>query len=162
MLKVSINMKDTEAITREFAAGLYRIKPKKGALVVGLSGELGAGKTAFTSLLGRALGVKRKINSPTFVIMKKYPVPEQVRYGAGPLKKLPHKFFIHIDAYRLKNERELLHIGWEEIISNPEHLVFIEWPENVAKAMPKNSHYIRIDHTKEGHRKFKLNKSKKF
>ncbi|SRR5258708_5414536 len=145
MLKVSINMKDTEAIAREFAAGLYRIKPKKGALVVGLSGDLGAGKTAFTALLGRELGIKSKINSPTFVIMKKYPL-------AGK----NHKFLFHLDAYRLKNERELLHIGWEEIISNPEHLVFIEWPENVSKAMPKNSHYIRIDHTKEGHRKFKI------
>ncbi len=91
------------------------------------------------------------MSSPTFVIMKKYAV-----------KNSKHKFLYHLDAYRLKNEKELLHLGWKEIISNPEHLVFIEWPENVEKAMPKKHHKIKISHlpaqagTKKGHREFSI------
>jgi tRNA A37 threonylcarbamoyladenosine biosynthesis protein TsaE len=61
-----------------------------------------------------------------------------------------------LDAYRLKNERELLHLGWEEIIGNKEHLVFVEWPENVIKALPKKHHKIKISHTKEGNRRLEI------
>ena len=83
------------------------------------------------------------------------------------LKAKSYKLFFHLDAYRLKNEKELLHLGWEEIIADPEHLIFIEWPEQIIKAMPKKHHKILISHlprqskakagTKEGYRKFKIN-----
>ena len=43
---------------------------------------------------------------------------------------------IHIDAYRLEKDSELLHLGWEEILKNPENLVLIEWPENVSSIIP--------------------------
>ena len=66
------------------------------------------------------------------------------------------KYLFHLDAYRLKNEKELLHLGWEEIIGDNENLIFIEWPENIIKAMPKKHHRIHISHTKEGHRKFEI------
>ncbi len=57
------------------------------------------------------------------------------------------KFLFHLDAYRLKNEKELLYLGWEDIISNKDHLVLIEWPENVAKIMPKAARLIHIENT---------------
>ena len=170
MQKISKNIKDTKEIAKEFLAGLDQNKKK--ATVVGLYGELGTGKTAFSQAVAKLLGVKRKVNSPTFVIMKKYELPKQefcknfladkknpVPAGENFYKTPAFKNLIHIDAYRLKNEKELLHLGWEEIISNPEHLVFIEWPENIIKAMPKKHHQIHISHTKEGHRKFKIKKS---
>jgi len=50
----------------------------------------------------------------------------------------------------------LLHLGWEEIISNKDHLVFIEWPENVSKIIPKDAKFIYISHHKNGHRKLEL------
>lgn len=143
MEKKSKNIKETNKIAKEF---LDKIKPNKvGATTVGLYGDLGTGKTAFTQAVAKLLGVKRKVNSPTFVIMKSY-----------LLKNSSFGKLIHIDAYRLKNEKELLHLGWEEIIGNPGHLVFIEWPERVIKAMPKKHHKILISHTKEGHRRFKI------
>ncbi|MFA5999649.1 MAG: tRNA (adenosine(37)-N6)-threonylcarbamoyltransferase complex ATPase subunit type 1 TsaE [Candidatus Paceibacterota bacterium] len=146
--KISKNPKDTERLAASFLEGIVN-KGSKKALVVGLSGELGTGKTTFTQFVAKYLGIKRKASSPTFVIMKKYPI----KHGQ-------YKFLFHLDAYRLKNEKELLHLGWEEIIGNKEHLVFIEWPENVKKIIPRNSVSIEILHTENGHRTFKINKSK--
>jgi len=144
MQKISKNINDTEKIAEYF---LKKIKVNKnGATVVGLYGDLGTGKTTFTQAVGKSLGIKRKINSPTYVIMKSY-----------KLKAESHKLLYHLDAYRLKNEKELLHLGWEAIISNPDHLIFIEWPEQIIKAMPKKHHRILIEHTKKGHRRFKIN-----
>lgn len=142
--KNSKNIKDTAKIAEDFISKILK-KPQKNALVVGLSGELGVGKTAFTQAVGKILGIKNKVSSPTFVIMKKY-----------TLKNNKYNFLFHLDAYRLKNEKELLHLGWEEIIMNKENIIFIEWPENVAKVIPKNSIFVSISHTKEGHRHFEI------
>ncbi|KKR78977.1 MAG: hypothetical protein UU24_C0020G0003 [Candidatus Nomurabacteria bacterium GW2011_GWA2_40_9] len=176
MNHISKSSEDTEKIAKEFldkiTNGFPLTRGTKGvvsrACVVGLTGDLGTGKTTFTQFVAKSLGVKTKVNSPTFVIMKRYSLP--LRRGsarrARGFKKVGRKFknLFHIDAYRLKNEKELFHLGWEEIISNPENLVFIEWPELVAKAMPKKHYKISIKHlprrsgakagTKEGHRKF--------
>lgn len=153
MILISKNIKDTEQIAEEF---LFSIKNRDNAsaLVVGLYGELGAGKTHFVQSIGKLLGIKRKINSPTFVIMKSYKLPD---VGCQNTQTSNVRKLVHIDAYRLKNEKELLHLGWAEIIKNPENIIFIEWPENVKKIMPKGHHKIKISHTKEGHRKFKIN-----
>ncbi len=184
MLNISKNEKDTQKIAEDFAKQILKPHnlrgPRKGvsqtlanyevsrfATVVSLSGDLGTGKTTFTQAVARILGVKRKVNSPTFVIMKryeiKYPYPASHYLGGGEKRVKKFTQLFHLDAYRLKNAKELLNLGWAEIISNPEHLVFIEWPENVKKAMPKKHHKISIKHlpagkagTKEGHRSFKI------
>ena len=144
--RISKSPADTADIAQDFLKHLEGVKPaSKKAIVVGLYGELGAGKTTFTIAAGKAFKIKRKLNSPTFVIMKRY--------------ALKHKTFnnlFHLDAYRLKKVKELLHLGWKEIIADPKNIIFIEWPEKVAKAMPKKHHKIKISHTKEGHRHFKL------
>lgn len=143
--KTSKNVKETREIARIFLDEILKKDSKhKGALVVGLSGDLGAGKTAFTQAVAKHLGIKNHVVSPTFVIIKKYPIK----------KSKQHKFLFHLDAYRLKNEKELLHLGWNEIIGKKEHLVFIEWPENVKKAMPLHAKIIHITTNKNGHRKF--------
>lgn len=150
---ISKNQKDTEKIAKEFLDSVLS-KECKNACVIGLSGELGTGKTTFTQAVAKLLDIKGKVNSPTYVIMKRYPLssrPTSLKGRSGGFKNL-----FHLDAYRLKNEQELLNLGWKEIISNPEHLVLIEWPENVKKAMPKKHHKISISHTKEGHRSFKI------
>ncbi len=154
--KISKNIKDTEIIAKEFLEELLKSK-KSVATIVGLSGDLGTGKTTFTQHIAKALGVKTKVNSPTFVIMKRYSI-----------KKGNWKNLFHLDAYRLKNEKELLHLGWEDIVSNSESIIFIEWPEMIKKAMPKKHHKVSIKHlpapdrvvgqagSKEGHRKFQF------
>ena len=163
MNKISKDSKDTEKIAKEFLEYLCGRQDLPQACVVGLSGDLGTGKTTFTQFIAKNLGIKTKVKSPTFVIMKRYTLtPTLSRRERGHR----YKNLFHIDAYRLKNEKELLHLGWEEIVSNPKNLIFIEWPENIKKAMPKKYHKVFIKHlprrsgtkagTKEGHRKFRI------
>jgi tRNA threonylcarbamoyladenosine biosynthesis protein TsaE len=145
---ISKTTKDTEKIAKDFLKICLNSK-SKNPCVVCLHGDLGAGKTTFSQFLAKELGVKRKVNSPTFVIMKRYEIKN---------KNSGFKNLYHLDAYRLKKEKELEVLGWKEIISNPDNLVLIEWPENISKAVPKKNHKIHIFHTKEGHRKFKISK----
>ena len=101
------------------------------AVVVGLYGNLGAGKTTLTQSIATALGVVDTVTSPTFVIEKIYELTN---------RKFTH--LIHIDAYRLEKSKELLHLGWKDIISDPHNLILIEWPERVADIMPE---HIRVN-----------------
>ncbi len=122
--------------TKEVAKGFFEtLKSGEKATVVALSGELGSGKTAFSQAVGSILGVKENISSPTFVIQKIYPIDFK-----------EFKNLIHIDAYRLDKETELLHLGWEEIISEPENLILIEWPERVEGIIPNDAKKISFEH----------------
>jgi len=99
-----------------------------GATVVGLSGDLGSGKTTFVQGVAHALGITQRVTSPTFVILKRY-------------KTTDDKFttLIHIDAYRLEESAELISLGWEEILKEKDTLVLIEWPENVKSVVPDDA-----------------------
>jgi len=156
MIYFSKNLEDTAKIA-EFLA--KKIKPNsKSATIVALSGELGAGKTHLTQRVAKLFGIKKKLASPTFVIMKFYevkptsprPSPER-RGGILNFKKL-----IHIDAYRLKNSEELLKLGWKEILKDSGNLIFIEWPENVRSVMPKNRVKICLKHKGENKREIEV------
>jgi tRNA threonylcarbamoyladenosine biosynthesis protein TsaE len=150
MREVSKNIKETEEIAKVFLDKILRDKnDHEKATVVGLSGELGAGKTTFMQGVAKHLGIKDKVRSPTFVIIKKYPLKKNQ-------KNKKYNFLFHLDAYRLKDEKELLHLGWEEIVGNKKHLVFIEWPENVAKVIPTHSKFINISDDKNGQKHFEL------
>ncbi|MEX2013562.1 MAG: tRNA (adenosine(37)-N6)-threonylcarbamoyltransferase complex ATPase subunit type 1 TsaE [Parcubacteria group bacterium] len=105
------------------------------ATVVGLQGELGAGKTHFVKALGQMMGINERIVSPTFVIIKSYDMDWR------GFKKL-----IHIDAYRLEKESELLNLGWNKLVENPENLILIEWPERVENILPKDAKRIFFKH----------------
>ncbi|MFA6095087.1 MAG: tRNA (adenosine(37)-N6)-threonylcarbamoyltransferase complex ATPase subunit type 1 TsaE [Candidatus Paceibacterota bacterium] len=133
MIIQSISDSQTESIAADFVLSLLKkIKenPTKGAYVVGLQGELGAGKTAFTKGVARAFGLSDTVTSPTFVIEKIYSLPETVFGAVNPFKKL-----IHIDAYRLDGGVEIEHLGWKEISEDPTNLILIEWPEQVKDAV---------------------------
>lgn len=109
------------------------------AKVVALVGDLGAGKTTFTQGFLRALGVKRRIISPTFLIIRPY-----------ALRSTFYDHAFHIDCYRLNNSRELFSLGFKEILKNPEHIVLIEWPELIKKYLPRDTTWITIQHPRKG------------
>ena len=120
------NLKEMDDFALSCAENFSKIAKKDSATVVGLYGDLGSGKTTFVKSLAKAYGITEHITSPTFVIMKFY-----------KLTPNSYNLFTHIDAYRLKSGEELITLGWEKIISNPQNLITIEWPENVADVMPK-------------------------
>jgi tRNA threonylcarbamoyladenosine biosynthesis protein TsaE len=125
MKYISNSIEETQKIADDF---IKNISPKTDfAFVVGLSGNLGAGKTAFTKCIAKSLGVEETVTSPTFVIEKIYELQNQ---------KFSH--LIHIDAYRLESGEELQNLGWQRIISDPKNLILIEWPEKVSSVVPEH------------------------
>lgn len=126
---------ETKQLGKKLARGILKEKTKKKeALAVGLTGELGAGKTAFLQGFARGLRIKGRVLSPTFVIYKKSKIPASGNY----------KNFFHIDCYRLKNEKEILDLGFRKIIGDPENIVVVEWAERVRKIMPRKTIWIKF------------------
>lgn len=151
MKQLSRNEEETRIIAETFVEELSRAEQQQThATLVLLSGDLGAGKTTFTKALAGALGVRSVVISPTFVIMKIY-----------DLKKTHFKRLIHIDAYRLESEQELLNLGWEEMLCHPENLILLEWPEKVAGILPKKNVSISFIHKKEHERVITIKHPKK-
>lgn len=132
-----VTIKDLDEIAKSLIAKAQKNKTDK-AVVLTFSGELGSGKTTLTQALCRELGIREKITSPTFVIMKKYNI------NNGPFKKL-----IHIDAYRIETEKELSLLGWEEIMEDKDNIVIIEWPEKIIKIIPSKAIKIKLTHIDE-------------
>ncbi len=144
MAVISKNLEETGRIAREL---LDRLSPGGKATVLALQGDLGAGKTAFAQAVGRILGADENMASPTFVIMKIY----EINFRG-------FKNLIHVDAYRLEKESELLHLGWEKIIEEPENLVLIEWPDNVPGAIPEDAKKISFKFIDESTREIDYEK----
>ena len=146
MLIKTKSLKEFEGVALGFAK---KLRPNtQGATVVLLSGDLGAGKTTMTQVIGKNFGVEKVMQSPTFVIMRSY--------------KLENKVFehlVHIDAYRLESESEIEKLGFQEIISNPKNLVLIEWPEKIKKILPRKSFKVLIKHINENERLVEINRS---
>jgi tRNA threonylcarbamoyladenosine biosynthesis protein TsaE len=112
-----------------------------GATLITLSGELGAGKTAFTKAVAKTLGVEEVVTSPTFVLEKIY-----------PLSKGKFKNLVHIDAYRLTKGNDLAPLAFDECIKDTSNLVLFEWPERVVDALPTPARAITITVHQDGSR----------
>lgn len=126
------SLAETQALAAAWVKSLDTSRDE--ALVVGLYGNLGAGKTAFSQAVARELGVTDIVNSPTFVIEKIYETTH------------PHfARLVHIDAYRLEKASELQNLNFEELVANKHNLILIEWPENVKGILPPG--HVRIDFT---------------
>ncbi len=145
MMILSTSDSQTESVAADFVLSLLKKtkeNPIQRAYVVGLQGDLGAGKTAFTKGVARAFGVNDTVTSPTFVLEKIYALPETVFGTENPFKKL-----IHIDAYRLHSGAEIEHLGWKEISEDSGNLILIEWPEQVGSAisLTETIHFTFVD-----------------
>lgn len=139
MEKAVRSLEEFEREAQDFIRTL--VPGKEVATLVTLSGELGAGKTAFVKAAAKALGVEEHITSPTFVLEKIYAL------SAGPFSKL-----IHIDAYRLKNGSELAALGFDECMKDSQNLIMLEWPEQVADALPIAHTHLMIEVYPDGSR----------
>ncbi|MDQ5978192.1 MAG: tRNA threonylcarbamoyladenosine biosynthesis protein TsaE [Verrucomicrobiota bacterium] len=105
--------------TRRLASDLAAILPPD--TVLALHGDMGVGKTTFVQGLAQGLGVKEQVTSPTFAIYSVY---------SGTRAKL-----VHLDAYRLENERQLEELLLEEFLTSP-WVLAVEWPEKTGAWLP--------------------------
>ena len=109
---------------------------KKGKRIFALQGDLGSGKTTFAQGIARALGIRRRVTSPTFIVINRHKVRS-------------HKVFAdlyHIDTYRLKSVRDLRLLGVEAILKDTRNVVVIEWAEKIRRLIPKSACWIRFAH----------------
>lgn len=106
----------------------------RGGEIFLLFGDLGAGKTSLLQGLASGLGYDKKVNSPTFNILKLYQIDNKAK---------DIKIFCHIDAYRLNSGNDLLNLGIDEFFQAKDVVVAIEWAEKVREIWPKN--YIKIE-----------------
>ncbi|MFA5131678.1 MAG: tRNA (adenosine(37)-N6)-threonylcarbamoyltransferase complex ATPase subunit type 1 TsaE [Patescibacteria group bacterium] len=141
MLKiVTNNEKETYDLGCKLASQL------KGGEFLALCGDLGAGKTKFLQGLAYGLGVKGRVNSPTFNILK--------LYRTNSTQEI--KRFCHIDTYRLHSEKDLLSLGINELIEDPATVIAVEWAEKIKKIWPKKTIVISIKHLAENKREISI------
>jgi len=132
------NFEQTRLLGKKLAK---RLKPGD---ILAFYGNLGSGKTTFIQGLALGLNVKRRIISPTFIIVRHY--------------KLEKGNFYHIDLYRTQNVNDLLSVGLGEIISNNENIVTIEWAEKLDKLLPKKRYDLKFSYIDEFTRSITINK----
>lgn len=137
---------DTKKLAYSIAKQLH------GGEILALTGELGAGKTTFTQYLSQALGVKKHVNSPTFVIMKIYEI--NPRLSSGSSKKGSFRHLAHLDAYRIDNPAELNDLGLDLYINEPSAIVVIEWADKIKNYLKKYSKVTWINFHIENKKRF--------
>lgn len=135
---------ETQKLAGRIASDLLSL-PTQGALVLALAGELGAGKTVFTQGLGETLGIKERILSPTFVIMKHFEMAASDRRAANSGSKITDLY--HLDCYRIEKAGDLAGLGLEEVLQDKKNLVVIEWAERVKDILPPDTVWIRFEHS---------------
>jgi tRNA threonylcarbamoyladenosine biosynthesis protein TsaE len=106
---------ETRKLAEIFAEELLKLK-SKSALVAGLEGELGSGKTVFAKGFAKGLGIKETMKSPTFILMRVF--------------RTKNKNFFHVDAFRAE-------LDFREFLKSPKNILLIEWADKVRKIMPK-------------------------
>jgi tRNA threonylcarbamoyladenosine biosynthesis protein TsaE len=106
--------------------------------VFALQGDLGAGKTTFVQGFLRGLGSKKRITSPTFILMRRHAL------HAGRAGRTKFKNVFHVDAYRLKKPEHMAALALDVILDEPNNIILIEWPEQVKKFLPKNMTWIKF------------------
>ncbi len=139
MNETLVGTEKTEEFAKQFLSTLLPVN--QAATVVGLSGDLGSGKTTFVKYVARALGIKDEIVSPTFILAKYY-----------SLSGAKWKRMIHIDGYRLDDPEEIAVLKWEDMISDSSNLVFFEWPERISEKFPADARMLQFTFVDENTR----------
>jgi len=125
----------TKKAGKLLAEEILKSKPGKKAFVIGLVGDLGGGKTTFLQGFSRGLGIKGRVLSPTFIIMRRF------------------NNFYHVDCYRIKKPQELIDLGLKKIMANPKNIVAIEWADRVRQIMPSSAIWVNFEFINEKKRK---------
>ncbi|MCX6765387.1 MAG: tRNA (adenosine(37)-N6)-threonylcarbamoyltransferase complex ATPase subunit type 1 TsaE [Candidatus Moranbacteria bacterium] len=132
-----------------------------GGEIICLSGELGSGKTTFAQGLLKGLKIKGPHTSPTFVIIKQYHVARNTKHITNKKSELLRDMcyvlcdIYHIDAYRV-TAKDILNLGWGEIIKDKSNIIIVEWADRIRKIIPKGATRIKFEWVSENKRKITL------
>lgn len=118
----------------------------KGGEVLALSGNLGSGKTTFVQGLAKGLGLKQRIISPTFILIRRY--------------DLKNKYLYHVDLYRFEKDtvKEVKNLGIEDMWVSPNCITVIEWAEKIKDIIPKKATWVYFENIGESQRKIIIEK----
>jgi tRNA threonylcarbamoyladenosine biosynthesis protein TsaE len=139
---LSESLPETKDVAQKILDNLR--KDRDTAFVVAFYGDLGSGKTTIIQFLGKLIGVKKDILSPTFVIEKIYNLDDK-EFGK----------LIHIDAYRIDKPEELLDLGWENIIKDKNNLIVVEWADKIESILPEGTMRIHMEFVDKNKRSIK-------
>jgi tRNA threonylcarbamoyladenosine biosynthesis protein TsaE len=120
-IKRTYSAEETKKIGEELAREVLLKKPKGKAVIISLFGNLGSGKTTFVQGFLKGAGWRKRVTSPTFIIMRRF-----------PLRRKNFKNVYHLDAYRLKPS-DVQHLAFEDLKKDPKNVILVEWPENLLK-----------------------------
>ena len=114
----------TKSARETVKLGLKLAKKVRGGQILALRGGLGTGKTYFTKGFARGLGIKKIVTSPSFLFLRVHPV-----------KRKGIRYFCHVDAYRLKKQKEMVEIGLKEYLGRRDSVVVVEWADKIKKLL---------------------------
>ena len=134
MVYMTHSPEETEALGQALGQTL------KGGEIIAYTGDLGAGKTAFTRGLARGLGITMQVTSPTYTLVNEY--------SGGRLE------LFHFDMYRLGSSEELCDIGWDDYLLRG-GVCAVEWSENVADAL-EDAIWVRISRLDDNTRQIEI------
>src|SRR4030042_5609190 len=140
---------ETQKVAGQILKDVLSVKNRKNAAVLALEGELGAGKTTFVQGLAKAMGIKEKITTPTFLILKRFTIYD-LRF------KSEFENIFHIDCYRLDKPDELAELGFEEVLKDQKNLIVIEWADKVKSIIPKDAVWVKFEWVDENKRKIQI------
>lgn len=131
---------ETQKLAEEFAQKLH------GNELIFLRGELGSGKTTFTQGLAKGLGIKEKIKSPSFVIIREY---------TNNTDSTNKKHVIHVDLYRLDKQAEIETLGLADYF-DAKNIIIVEWPEKLKNWPAEPDYIINFQHKGENERQIEI------
>ena len=135
---ITNSFEETQNLGERFA---QKLKPRD---FVAFYGDLGSGKTTFIQGLAKGLGIKRRIISPTFIIVRHYTISN----GS----------FYHVDLYRTESKHDLLGIGLGQVIEDKNNIVALEWAEKMGDMLPEKRIDIYCEYFGNNQRKIKIKK----
>lgn len=138
---------ETKEVGKRFA--VYLNKGKKSFVCASLVGDLGSGKTTFVQGVAQGLGIKRRIISPTFILVREYKLPKKLK---------SFKNFYHFDLYRLDQnlKEEVRNLGFLDLLGKDGNIVFVEWGEKIKDLLPKDSYWINFEYLSEKTRRISI------
>ena len=133
---ITSSSEETKKLGEDFA---YKLQ--QGTFLA-FYGDLGSGKTTFIQGLARGLGIKKRIISPTFIILRHY--------------KGDKGNFYHVDLYRTASKHDLLGIGLDQLIEQKDNIIALEWAEKMGELLPNKRVDIKCDYLNGNKRKITI------